>query len=113
MGAAYSCCWSVTTNCRPPSTAAATLSGCPSIVAAISNSSLGVNMREHIALAAANPPAMAAALLPKPRAKGISLRQTSRTGGISLSASWKRNVIERYTRLVASSGASSTPSPMT
>ena len=112
MGAVNSCCPSLTTSCNPPSTDAATLSGCPSIVAAISSNSLGLKSWEHISFAATNPPDMAAALLPNPLAKGISLWQRIRTGGISRSASLKRKAIAWWTRLSSPVPSSPAPSPL-
>ena len=54
----------------------------------------------------------AAALLPNPRAKGISLWQRIRTGGISRSASLKRKAIARWTRLSSPVPSSPAPSPL-
>ena len=101
---------------KPPRSAGATLSGCPSISMASSSSAASSSADgppSTSARASTSPPTMAAEDEPRPRACGIELRQVSRSPvGCPPRASNARR-IARTTRWSSSSGTTPAPAPVT
>src|SRR5579862_5199965 len=103
----------VTHVTKPPSTAGATLSGWPSRPAARSMSAWASSGPPSRALAAAAPPTIAAALLPRPRASGMRLccRRWKARGAAAPVCAPATARAARYARCDGSRGSAMAPSP--
>src|SRR5918994_2800244 len=95
----------------PPKDAAAALSGCPSSAAAMPNVVWASLRYPRSARASATPATAAAALEPRPLARGIRLTPWRRWAGIESSPFDAANRMARLTKSVPSVGSSSAPSP--
>ncbi|SQD96030.1 hypothetical protein FMEAI12_3430010 [Parafrankia sp. Ea1.12] len=94
---------------RPPSRAAATLSGCPSIALATRSRPAAPSGPPARASAAVTPATIAAADEPRPRPCGIRFTQRSASPGCAHSSSSKVARIARTTRCASSAGTASGP----
>ena len=99
---------------RPPSRAAATLSGWPSIAAASSRICSRSNGRPTRVLAPRRPATMAVELEPRPDDRGTRMSQwMRRPAGAALPASSHKRRNARATRLLPSRGSPAGPGPST